>query len=177
MTGDSTNHLPPGYRFDSGFSGTNHLPRGYRFDSGLRSNVGHNMGQNRRSRSSSNQSRFGSNGFHDQTSYAGSDSGHRARWVDNSSMEELRGKILTVVEDQQGVRALQKKIEEGSVDDLEILFSEVKDHLSELMCHQSGNYLIQTLCEVCNEHQMTQLVLLVTSDDRNFVSTCHDMHG
>ncbi|XP_031107057.1 pumilio homolog 12-like [Ipomoea triloba] len=94
-----------------------------------------------------------------------------------SSLEELRGKIPLVTKDQHSCRVLQKKLEEGKPEDIEMIFLEVKNDVCELMVDQSGNYLIQKLFQVCNPQQMTELLALVIRDQCRLLGICHDMHG
>ncbi|KAL0334925.1 UNVERIFIED_CONTAM: putative pumilio8, chloroplastic [Sesamum radiatum] len=95
----------------------------------------------------------------------------------SSTLEDLRGQMFFFAKDQHGCRFLQTKVEEGKPEEIHMIFSEVKDHICELMINQYGNYLIQKLLEVCNEDQMTQLVLLVIDDDRTLKDICIDMYG
>lgn len=92
-------------------------------------------------------------------------------------LQEMRGKIVTVAKDQFGCRFLQNKFAEGNPDDIQMVFSEIKDHIYELVVHQFGNYLVSKFVEVCNQEQMTQLLMLVINDDRKFADICADMYG
>lgn len=94
-----------------------------------------------------------------------------------SSLEELRGKIFIVSKDQNGARDLQKILGEGKPEEKEIIFSELKDHIRELMVDQFANYLSQKMFEVSNAEQITELLLSVISDERNLMAICLDMHG
>ncbi|KAL6492529.1 hypothetical protein OROGR_033330 [Orobanche gracilis] len=94
-----------------------------------------------------------------------------------SSLNDLRGKIVTAAKDQLGCRFLQNKFDEGDREDIHMIFTEVKDHISELMTDQFGNYLIQKFFKVCSEEQMTQLLCLLIKDERKFKEICSDMHG
>ncbi|KAL2512133.1 Pumilio12 [Abeliophyllum distichum] len=94
-----------------------------------------------------------------------------------SSLENLRGKIFLVAKDQYGCRFLQKKFEGGNPEEIQFIFSEVKDYVRELMVDQFGNYLMQKFFEICNEQQMNQILLLVISDERSLLAICLDMHG
>lgn len=94
-----------------------------------------------------------------------------------SSLENLRGKLFMEAKDQYGCRSLQKKLEGGNPEEIQFIFSELKEHVRELMVDQFGNYLMQKFFEICNEQQMNQLLLLVISDDRALLAICLDMHG
>ncbi|KAL2537318.1 putative pumilio-like protein 8 [Forsythia ovata] len=94
-----------------------------------------------------------------------------------SSLENLRGKLFLVAKDQYGCRFLQKKFEGGNPEEIEFIFSEVKDYVRELMVDQFGNYLMQKFFEICNEQQMNEILVLLNSDERSLVAICLDMHG
>ncbi|XP_047948975.1 pumilio homolog 12-like [Salvia hispanica] len=94
-----------------------------------------------------------------------------------TSLEDLRGRIFAVARDQQGCRFLQSKFEEGKVEDIQMIFMEVKDHICELMVDQFGNYLVQKFLAICNHEQMTQLLMNVVSDEHRFMNICVNTHG
>ncbi|XP_042063608.1 pumilio homolog 12-like isoform X2 [Salvia splendens] len=94
-----------------------------------------------------------------------------------TSLEDLRGKVFAVARDQQGCRFLQSKFEEGKVEDIEMIFMELKDHICELMVDQFGNYLVQKFLAICNHDQMTQLLMNVVSDEYRFMNICVNTHG
>ncbi|RAL38886.1 hypothetical protein DM860_015247 [Cuscuta australis] len=106
-----------------------------------------------------------------------SGSGRGERCYKFTSVEEVRGKIVAVTKEQQSCRVLQQKLGEGRPEDVEMIFSEVKDHVCELMVDQSGNYLVQKLFQACNTQQMTQLLLEVVKDGCRLLAICLDMHG
>ncbi|KAM0028623.1 putative armadillo-like helical, pumilio domain-containing protein [Helianthus debilis subsp. tardiflorus] len=94
-----------------------------------------------------------------------------------ASLKELRGKICMVAKDQEGCQFLQTKCEGGKPEDIEMIFNEIKDHIFELMTDASMNYLAQKLFKVCNERQMTHIVVSVISDDNNLTNICLNSHG
>nr|XP_027108852.1 putative pumilio homolog 8, chloroplastic [Coffea arabica] len=94
-----------------------------------------------------------------------------------SSLEDLRGKIFIVAKDQNGARDLQKMLAEGKPKEKEIIFSELKDHVRELMVDQFANYLAQKMFEIGNAEQITELLLLVINDEHSLMAICLDMHG
>ncbi|KAF8406236.1 hypothetical protein HHK36_008321 [Tetracentron sinense] len=93
------------------------------------------------------------------------------------SLEDLRGQMVSMAKNQHGHRFLQKKFEEGNADEIEMIFSEVKDYMGELMLDQYGNYFVQKLLDVCNEEQTTLVLISVTSDGWKFIIICLDTHG
>ncbi|XVF67484.1 hypothetical protein PTKIN_Ptkin10aG0125100 [Pterospermum kingtungense] len=96
-----------------------------------------------------------------------------------SSLKELRGQVSSVAKDQLGCRLLQKKFDNEVIkrEEIEMIFSEVKDQLHELMVHQFANYLIQKLFEAGNQELRTQLLLLLVRKEQKFVDVCTDAHG
>ncbi|KAL6961904.1 hypothetical protein U1Q18_041127 [Sarracenia purpurea var. burkii] len=93
------------------------------------------------------------------------------------SEEKLKGKMDMVARDHGGYSFLKKKIDGGKREDIDMIFMGIKDYVRELMMDRYGNYLIQKIFAVCNEEQMTQMLLLVISDERFFASICVDTHG
>ncbi|KAJ2720030.1 hypothetical protein GGI07_004868 [Coemansia sp. Benny D115] len=92
----------------------------------------------------------------------------------NVSLEELQGTIFDVCKDQYGCRFLQKKLEEGQSDQIDIIFKEASPHFSELMIDPFGNYLCQKLLEHCAEPQRKQIIAGVAPD---LVNISLNMHG
>lgn len=94
-----------------------------------------------------------------------------------SSLEEVEGRIYLIAKDQHGCRFLQKKFEEGSLEDVQKIFVEIIDHIIELMTDPFGNYLVQKLLEVCIEEQKMQILLTVTRKPGELVNISLNMHG
>lgn len=90
------------------------------------------------------------------------------------NFDQLIGKIYLVSKDQQGCRFLQKKLEEKDPVALETIFTEVYDHITELMTDPFGNYLCQKLLEHCNDDQRLAIIQKVGSD---LVEIAKNMHG
>ncbi|CAI9104326.1 OLC1v1002974C1 [Oldenlandia corymbosa var. corymbosa] len=94
-----------------------------------------------------------------------------------TSFEELRGKIFIVAKDQNGCRDLQKLLTEGKPEEKDMIFSELKNHVRELMMDQFANYLAQKMFEFANEEQITELVMTVVSEEHKLMTICLDTHG
>ncbi|KAL6180465.1 hypothetical protein ACLB2K_047128 [Fragaria x ananassa] len=96
-------------------------------------------------------------------------------------LEELRGQITFVAKDHVGCRFLQKKIDEGKKEEIEMIFNEVMnedhDHLRELMVDQFGTEFIQKLVEGTNREGRTRMFDLILSDERKLKDMCTDPHG
>ncbi|KAJ4875375.1 Pumilio-like protein 12 [Raphanus sativus] len=93
------------------------------------------------------------------------------------SLAEAREKIYYMAKDQHGCRFLQRKFAEGDENDIEMIFNEIIDYLSELMVDPFGNYLVQKLLEVCNDDQRMQIVCSITRKPGLLIKIACDMHG
>lgn len=94
-----------------------------------------------------------------------------------NSVDEVTGRIYLMAKDQHGCRFLQRKISEGTLEDIEKIFVEIIDHIVELMTDAFGNYLVQKLLEVCNENQKMQILHAITRKPGDLVRISCDMHG
>ncbi|KAL9174262.1 hypothetical protein ABFS82_02G040600 [Erythranthe guttata] len=97
--------------------------------------------------------------------------------LDSLSLEELRGKLVSVVMDQYGSQYLQNKLEGIDPNTVEFIFSELKGHICYLMVDQVANQFIQKFFKVCNENQITEFLYLLVTDHVKFKDICCDMHG
>ncbi|EOA12657.1 hypothetical protein CARUB_v10027736mg [Capsella rubella] len=94
-----------------------------------------------------------------------------------NSLAEARGRIYYLAKDQLGCRFLQKIFAENDGNDIEIIFSEIIDYISELMIDPFGNYLVQKLLEVCNDKQRIGIVHSITRKPGLLIRISCDMHG
>ncbi|CAH8279890.1 unnamed protein product [Arabidopsis lyrata] len=94
-----------------------------------------------------------------------------------NSLAEARGKIYYLAKDQHGCRFLQRIFAEKDGNDIEMIFDEIIDYISELMIDPFGNYLVQKLLEVCNEDQRMQIVHSITRKPGLLIKISCDMHG
>ncbi|XVF67199.1 hypothetical protein PTKIN_Ptkin10aG0101300 [Pterospermum kingtungense] len=94
-----------------------------------------------------------------------------------NSLAEARGYIYSIAKDQHGCRFLQRLFDEGTQQDVQIIFKEIIDHVVELMMNPFGNYLMQKLLEVCNEEQRMQILLMVTEEPGQLVRISLNTHG
>lgn len=85
-----------------------------------------------------------------------------------------RHEIYSLCKDQHGCRFLQKKLEERSPENIQIIFDETVSHVVELMTDPFGNYLCQKLLEFCNDEQRNSLVRNAASA---MVSIALNQHG
>lgn len=94
-----------------------------------------------------------------------------------NSLHEVAGKIYLMAKDQHGCRCLQKIFSEGTPQDVESIFSEIINHIVDLMTDPFGNYLVQKLLEVCDENQQKQIIYSITRKSGELVRISCDMHG
>eukprot|EP00126_Sphaerothecum_destruens_P009710 Sdes_comp20564_c0_seq1m15420 len=90
------------------------------------------------------------------------------------TLDQVVGQIHSLCKDQHGCRFLQKKLEEGTLADIAVIFGEVFDCVVELMTDPFGNYLCQKLVEYCSSEQRTIIVEKVASE---LVYISLNMHG
>ncbi|KAI3737199.1 hypothetical protein L2E82_27194 [Cichorium intybus] len=95
----------------------------------------------------------------------------------SSSLKQLRGRIYALAKDQNGCRILQAMFERPTSEEVEIVFSEVVDCITDLMKDQFGNYLVQKLVALCNDDQKMQLLLSLTKIPTNIILVCMNPHG
>ncbi|GLT40174.1 hypothetical protein SLA2020_143270 [Shorea laevis] len=93
------------------------------------------------------------------------------------TMEDLRGKIVALAKDQLGCRFLQNVIDGASKEAIDTIFFEVIETVGELMVNPFANYVVQRLVETCSDEQRTQILLMITKNEFQFVSICVNMHG
>ncbi|KAI9103590.1 hypothetical protein K1719_023213 [Acacia pycnantha] len=94
-----------------------------------------------------------------------------------NSLAEARGYIYLIAKDQQGCRFLQKMFDEGTPEDVQVIFNEIINHVVELMVNPFGNYLMQKLLDVCTEEQRMRIILMVTLEPRQLVRISLSTHG
>ncbi|KAG8660387.1 hypothetical protein MANES_02G153200v8 [Manihot esculenta] len=94
-----------------------------------------------------------------------------------SSLSEVQGNIYLMAQDQNGCRWLQRIFDEGTKEDVQIIFNEIIDHVVELMLKPFGNYVIQKFLDVCNEEQRLQIVFMVTEEQGQLVRICLNTYG
>lgn len=68
-----------------------------------------------------------------------------------NSLVEARRYIYLMAKDQHGCWFLQRMFDEGTPQDVQVVFDEVINHVVELMINPFGNYLMQKLLDICNE--------------------------
>lgn len=97
--------------------------------------------------------------------------------LNSLSVADLSGKIASLAKDQYGCRFFQRALEVEPKEFIDLIFSEVLQHVAHLMLDPYGNYVIQKLVEVCSEDQRTQILLLWTKNPFLFVTLCLHSRG
>ncbi|KAL3514123.1 hypothetical protein ACH5RR_026840 [Cinchona calisaya] len=93
------------------------------------------------------------------------------------SLADLQGYIYPMCKHQLGCRFLQRIFDEGTSQDVQIIFTEIIDHVVELMVDPFANYLMQKLLDVCSEEQKLVIVLRLTKKLGELVGICMNTHG
>eukprot|EP00268_Persea_americana_P059230 TRINITY_DN7245_c0_g2_i3.p1 TRINITY_DN7245_c0_g2~~TRINITY_DN7245_c0_g2_i3.p1 ORF type:complete len:829 (-),score=172.02 TRINITY_DN7245_c0_g2_i3:376-2862(-) len=146
---------------------------------------GHNLAREHRRCSHNNMSRGHSSAKNSEMDVGlHSNDGHILRIHDPpllpqnySSLREVQGYIYFIAKDQHGCRFLQRKFDEGTPQDIQMIFNEIIDHAIELMMNPFGNYLMQKLLDVCTEEQRMQILLVVTEFPGDLVKISLNTHG
>ncbi|EFR00785.1 pumilio domain-containing protein [Nannizzia gypsea CBS 118893] len=92
----------------------------------------------------------------------------------NVPLENYSGEIYGMCKDQHGCRYLQRKLEEGVPEHVQIIFRETQMHVVELMTDPFGNYLCQKLLEFTNDEQRTGLINIAAP---HLVQIALNQHG
>ncbi|CAN4122209.1 unnamed protein product [Withania somnifera] len=89
----------------------------------------------------------------------------------------MEDSVYLAAKDQMGCRYLQRIFDEGTSEDVEIIFNGIIHHIFELMKDPFGNYLVQKLLTVCTDEQRMQFVLMVTKDPGELLKASRTTHG
>ncbi|OIV97894.1 hypothetical protein TanjilG_12651 [Lupinus angustifolius] len=123
------------------------------------------------------------NGYHgevcennDNNTFAASDVSLRLL-LNFYSLAEVHDYIYNMAKDQSGCRFLQRMVDEGTHEDMRMVFEGIIENVVELMMDPFGNYLVQKLLSVCNEDQRLQIVLMLTNEPGQLVRISLNTHG
>ncbi|QHO30074.1 hypothetical protein HN51_018486 [Arachis hypogaea] len=97
--------------------------------------------------------------------------------LDFYNLAEAQGYVYNMAKDQNGCRFLQRMVEEGTFEDVRVVFEGIVENVVELMMDPFGNYLVQKLLDVCNEDQRLQIVLMLTKEQGQLVRISLNTHG
>ena len=97
--------------------------------------------------------------------------------LDFYNLAQAKGYIYNMAKDQNGCRFLQRMVEEGTYEDVRVVFEGIVDNVVELMMDPFGNYLVQKLLDVCTEEQRFQIVLMLTKEQGQLVRISLNTHG
>ncbi|KAG5065871.1 hypothetical protein AAZX31_04G099700 [Glycine max] len=97
--------------------------------------------------------------------------------LDFYSVPDAQCYIYNLAKDQNGCRFLQRMVDEGTYQDICIVFEGIIGNVVELMIDSFGNYLVQKLLDVCTDDQLLQIVLLLTNHPTQLVRISLNTHG
>ncbi|XP_019427080.1 PREDICTED: pumilio homolog 2-like, partial [Lupinus angustifolius] len=105
--------------------------------------------------------------------------GQIIRCHESNVLKGLRAKLVSMAKDQGKCRYLQFKIDEGSMEFIDMILFGVKDHLYELITHQFGNYLIQKIFESTSvsDEKKDLIVLSIIQNVHMLRDVCMDNNG
>lgn len=86
----------------------------------------------------------------------------------------IAGKVNAMCRDQHGCRYLQKKLDEGNEEIVQIIYGETFDYLADLMVDPFGNYLCQKLVEKIDPSRRSEIILSVAP---SLATIAMNMHG
>ncbi|KAI4307380.1 hypothetical protein L6164_030579 [Bauhinia variegata] len=93
------------------------------------------------------------------------------------SFAEAQCYIFNLAKDQNGCRYLQRIVDEGTSEAMQIVFEGIIHNVVELMIDPFGNYLVQKLLDVCGEEMKLQIVFMVTKEPGQLVKISLNTHG
>ncbi|XP_073127778.1 pumilio homolog 12-like [Henckelia pumila] len=94
-----------------------------------------------------------------------------------NSLEEWKGQLFWKAMDPIGYQYLCRILGGGKPEDVQLIFSELKDQICALMFDRLGGNVVISLCHACNEQQMNHLVSSVTADVDLFLVVCLNSDG
>eukprot|EP00775_Hariotina_reticulata_P010966 gene10966-11121_t len=92
------------------------------------------------------------------------------------NLEEVSGQLMSIAQDQNGCRFLQRKFDESGAAAIAVVFKELLEHATELMMDPFGNYLVQKLLDRCSEEQRLE-VLKCVCEKGQIVEVALNTHG
>ncbi|XP_073294653.1 pumilio homolog 12-like isoform X2 [Primulina huaijiensis] len=93
------------------------------------------------------------------------------------SLEDWKGELFWKAMDPIDSSYLSRILRHRKPEDIQLIFSEVKDQICALMFDGIGSSLIICLCGVCDEQQMNQMVSSLTADAHILMLVCLNSHG
>ncbi|RAL40567.1 hypothetical protein DM860_006637 [Cuscuta australis] len=104
---------------------------------------------------------------------------HHRRNPENAlfNLDQIRGKILALANDQTGCRILQHNLNLWTNEEVDVVLNELIDFAGHLLKHPSGSYLIQKLFSVCSEEQRLRIILALARTPFELISICLNAIG
>ncbi|GAB4852758.1 hypothetical protein Ancab_016967 [Ancistrocladus abbreviatus] len=93
------------------------------------------------------------------------------------SINDLKDKVILLAKDQIGCRFLRRKLEEGSLEEIDVLISEVKRGVKDILVNQFGNTIFQELLQYYHYDDMKDIIQSLIRDQNSFMNICIDHIG
>lgn len=99
-------------------------------------------------------------------------------YLDSLSLGDLRGQVFSLSKNANGSSLLRKLIKQyPNEDEIELVLSDMINHVGKLMRDRYGNYVIQEIFKVCNEKQKTRIIQSLTKSRSQFIKICFNPYG
>ncbi|KAL7154986.1 hypothetical protein ABFS83_03G042300 [Erythranthe nasuta] len=105
---------------------------------------------------------------------------HQFEWrAKQLTPANMRGRIVSLANDQIWSRALNLKLETGSNNELiESILPEVMASLGDLLRNQfGGDFVLKLFVSCCNEDQRTRIIVALTKSPLQLINICHNSLG
>ncbi|GMN37816.1 hypothetical protein TIFTF001_007125 [Ficus carica] len=92
------------------------------------------------------------------------------------SMDTVRGNVITVAKEHDGSVFLRRTLKDGSQEDINDIFLEMKTDLCSLMLHRFAKLVVTKLIDAVDHRKLDEIIDLLITDIR-FNQICDDYHG
>ncbi|XP_052180427.1 pumilio homolog 15-like [Diospyros lotus] len=93
-------------------------------------------------------------------------------------LEDCWGKMMYfLANDRRGSKYLEERLGEGKEEEIDMIFTELKGHVRELMVEPFGKQVVRKLFQVSTPEHITQMLLVVFSHKGYLFEICKDSHG
>lgn len=94
-----------------------------------------------------------------------------------TSWDEIKGKVVEYANDKSLSSILMKKLKLGHIEGINIVVSEVKLGITQILFNQYGSPFFQTLLEILDYQHVFELLKAVMANQQVFLDICIDVHG
>ncbi|EXB76653.1 Pumilio-12-like protein [Morus notabilis] len=99
------------------------------------------------------------------------------RFSPSTPIDELRGNVVTAAMNQHGSRFLQDKLRHENPENIDMIFSGMKESLWSLMVRPIGYHVVQKLIDVVDDKKLDEILDLLTRDILRLEELCAHDHG